>query len=163
MELLQQVGQWTLVFVLAALAYFALNRYVLQTVQVQGQSMLPTLHDSDRYFLNRVAYFLHPPQAGDVVVLRDPSDGGYAVKRVIAGSGDAIYFKSGRVFVNGHRIAEPYLAPGTATFTPTKRSEIMIVCGRNQYFVLGDNRNNSYDSRMYGPVPGQNILGAIIH
>ena len=124
--------------------------------------MLPTLHDADRCFLNRWVYHLHPPQPGDVVVLKDPSDGGYAVKRVIAGSGDSIHLKGGGVFVNGHRLYEPYLFAGIPTYTGSSASEELIVCGRNQYFVLGDNRTNSLDSRVYGPVPRQSILGAIV-
>ncbi len=85
------------------------------------------------------------------------------VKRVIASAGDSIYFKEGRVYINGQKLSEPYLLPGTPTYTFSKEQELLIVCGNNQYFVLGDNRNNSYDSRYYGPVPRQNILGALIH
>ena len=161
-DLFQQICQWTVLLVSAAAAYLFLNSYVLQSVQVQGQSMLPTLRDSDRYFLNRWVYFFHPPQRGDVVVFRDPSDGGFAVKRVIAASGDAVYLKNGRVFVNGRELKEPYLSRGTMTFTCAPVTEALVLCGRNQFFVLGDNRGNSYDSRMYGPIPRRNILGLLI-
>jgi len=154
--------QWLALIVLATASFLLISRFVLQTVQVQGHSMLPTLHDADRCFLNRWVYYLHPPQTGDVVVLIDPSDGGYAVKRVIALSGDSIHLKGGQVYVNGHKLNEPYLLRGIPTYTCSKASETLIVCGNNQYFVLGDNRTNSLDSRMYGPVPRQNILGAII-
>jgi signal peptidase I len=151
------------VLILAIASYLLFNHYVLQTVQVQGQSMMPTLHNSDCYFLNRLVYHLHPPHRGDVVVLKDPSDGGYAVKRVIASAGDSIYFKEGRVYLNGQKLSEPYLLPGTPTYTVSRKQELLIVCGNDQYFVLGDNRNNSYDSRYYGPISRRNILGALIH
>jgi signal peptidase I len=158
-----QICQWLVLILLATGCFLVVNRFILQTVQVQGQSMVPTLHDADRCFLNRWIYYLHAPRAGDVVVLKDPSDGGYAVKRIIGASGDSVYLKHGGVFLNGRRLNEPYLLAGVPTYTGSSATEELIVCGRNQYFVLGDNRTNSLDSRVYGPVPRQNILGAIIY
>ena len=76
--------------------------------------------------------------------------------------GDAVYVKGGHLFVNGKLLDEPYLPPGTQTYPGPHCREQMWVCGMNQYFVLGDNRNNSADSRIYGAVPGQNILGLVV-
>jgi signal peptidase I len=98
-----------------------------------------------------------------VVVLRDPADNGFSVKRVIATGGDSVYLSDGAVYVNGHKLNEPYLPPGTRTFTGSSGRDLFFKCGPDQFFVLGDNRNNSIDSRIYGPVPGGNILGLIIH
>lgn len=159
---LQQVVQWLLVFLCTTATYLFLCRFVLQTVQVQGMSMVPTLRDSDRYFLNRWIYHVHPPQRGDVVVLRDPSDGVFAVKRIVAYPGDALYLKDGRVYLNGHKLNEPYLYPNTPTYTYSKVPEELVLCGRDQYFVMGDNRTDSFDSRMYGPVTRRDILGALV-
>jgi signal peptidase I len=153
--------QWVLLIALSVICYLLISHYVIVPVRVQGQSMLPTLHDADSFFLNRWTYCLHSPQRGDVVVLKDPSDGTYAVKRIIATEGDAIYLKRGKVYVNGLPLDEPYLNPGTPTYPPAPVNEQMVVCGRDRYYVMGDNRNNSFDSRYYGPVPRQNILGAI--
>ena len=158
----QQICQFLLLGVLATASYFIVSRCVLQSVRVVGASMVPTLHDADQYFLNRWAYYLHPPRHSDIVVVRDPTDGTYVVKRIIATPGEAVCIKNGEVFINGSRLWEPYLAPGTTTMTGTPRNESVILCGRDQYFVLGDNRKNSLDSRSYGPVRRQNILGAII-
>ena len=161
-SILKQTWQLMLLAVLAVGAYLFISRCVLQSVQVVGASMNPTLHDADRYFLNRWAYYLNSPQHRDIVVLKDPTDGAFAVKRVIATPGEAVYFKKGQVYLNGRQLTEPYLADGTRTFTYFKTDEALILCGEDQYFVLGDNRGNSFDSRMYGPVRRHNILGAII-
>jgi signal peptidase I len=107
-------------------------------------------------------YHIHAPRHSDVVVLRDPSDNGFSVKRIIATPGDSIRLKDGSVYVNGCKLNEAYLAPGTPTFTDSKYRDQLILCGKEQYFLLGDNRLNSVDSRTYGPVPRANILGLII-
>ena len=159
---LKQITQCLIVAVLATFSYFLISRYILQSVQVVGASMSPTLQDADRYFLNRWVYGLREPRRGEIVVLKDPTDGAYCVKRVIALPGEAVYLKNGHLFVNGKELPEPYLPSGVRTFTPEKIQEEMIACGKDRYFVLGDNRNNSFDSRFYGPVARQNILGVVM-
>ena len=161
-SILQQSVQFLAVAVLAAASYFAISQFVLQSVKVVGRSMVPTLYDSQHYLLNRWVYYVHPPRRSDVVVLRDPSDNGFSVKRVIATPGESIFLKDGSVYVNGCKLSESYLAPGTPTFTDSKYPDKLILCGKDQYFLLGDNRLNSIDSRAYGPVPRKNILGPII-
>jgi signal peptidase I len=71
--------------------------------------------------------------------------------------------KDGKVFVNDRLLKEPYLPAGTVTYSSPDKTEQRIVCGKGQYIVLGDNRNNSLDSRVYGTVPRQDILGVIMH
>lgn len=158
---IERAVQMLTVMGLAVLTYYAITHYFFESVEVQGQSMYPTLHNADHYFLNRWAYHTHAPQRGDVVVVRDPSDGTLVVKRIIAMAGESIGIKNGDVFVNGVMLKEPYLQAGTSTHTPVRGDAELILCGKDQYFVMGDNRGNSFDSRYYGPVSRQNILGLI--
>ena len=144
-------------------SYVFVTHFVLQSVQVVGNSMAPTLENTERYLLNRSVYLVREPHRADIVVLRDPADNSYAVKRIVAASGDSVCLKAGRVYVNGRLLDEPYLVPGTATYARSDLREQSLVCGKDQYFVLGDNRNNSADSRVYGPVARQKILGVIIY
>ena len=147
---------------LACGSYAFVTHFILQTVQVVGNSMAPTLENAGHYILNRWVYLVREPRRADIVVIRDPGDNGYAVKRIIAANGDSVCLKAGRVYVNGRLLDEPYLVPGTRTYARSDVREQSLVCGKDQYFVLGDNRNNSADSRVYGPVLRQKILGVII-
>ena len=102
-----QPGLVSQVLVLAALAvlciagYRLVSRYVATAVVVQGRSMQPTLHDGDRFILNRLSYLRRLPQRGDLVVVKDPGHQDYAVKRIVAMPSETLYFKRGGVVVNG--------------------------------------------------------------
>src|SRR5262249_20963302 len=102
------------------------------------------------------------PQRTEVVVIRDPSANCFSVKRVIAVGGESVFLKDGSVFVNGQKLDEPYLPATTRTFPYGRCKNQLILCGKDQFFLLGDNRGNSADSRSYGPVPRQNILGLVV-
>jgi len=160
-EVFQGTLRFFLIGLLSLASYLFISHFVLQSVEVVGSSMVPTLHNSDHYFVNRWSYYLNTPQRGDVVVIKDPTDGKYSVKRIVAIEGESLFFKDGTVYVNGKPLDEPYLGSGTRTF-PGEKARELITCGRNQFYVLGDNRENSFDSRIYGAIPRENILGAII-
>src|SRR3954447_2706121 len=87
--------QFILLSALALLSYLFVSHFVLQSVRVVGESMFPTLHDADYYFLNRIVCYVHAPKRQDIVVIKDPSDGVFVVKRIVAMPGESIYFKKG--------------------------------------------------------------------
>jgi signal peptidase I len=155
----QQVCQCVVISVLAMTSYLLISHFFLQSVTVMGRSMTPTLYDSQRYLLNRWVFLVRAPQRGEVVVLRDLIDNSYAVKRIVAVPGDDLRIREGKVFLNGAKLSEPYLATGTETF-PNKYEDFK--CSKDEFVVLGDNRMNSADSRVYGAVPRSHILGLII-
>lgn len=160
--LLRQLAQCAAVAAVAFASYFLVSRFFLQSVQVVGASMHPTLQNSERYLLNRWIVRVRAPRPGEIVVLRDPADHGFSVKRVIATPGDRVLVANGQVQVNGVVLPEPYLPKGTKTYPDGSGRQQTLVCGQNEYIVLGDNRMNSADSRAYGPVPRKAVLGLII-
>lgn len=162
MRLMQRAGTFSVILLLSVACQLLISRFFLQSFEVDGVSMAPTLDNHAHYFLNRWAFHQESPQRGDVVVLRDPEVSGLAVKRIVALPGESIHFKNGAVYVNGRKLDESYLPARTYTFTYSRAHEQFITCGRDQYFVLGDNRPMSIDSRAYGAVPRGNILGRVI-
>ena len=161
-RLLRQLGILALIAILSMGCYLSISRCFVQTIEVVGESMLPTLQPGNHYILNRWAFHGAGPARGDVVVIRDPGDHGYSVKRVIALGGESVHFVDGKVFINGEVLKEPYLKPGTFTFTYSKDREQFIACGEGSYFVLGDNRTESIDSRAYGAVSRKDVLGRVV-
>ena len=142
-------------------AYFLASRYIVTAVVIQGKSMTPTLKDGERYYLNRWRYVFIPPSRGDLVVIKDPGHADFAVKRIVAKPGDWLNIRDGNIYLNGKRLDEPYLPTGTRTDAPDMK-EKWIQLGHGQYYVLGDNRRASEDSRFYGVVHRAQILGILV-
>jgi signal peptidase I len=159
---LKQLGHCLCAAAVAWVSFLLVSHFIVEGITVDGWSMAPTLLNADHYLLNRWVYHFRAPKSKEIVVIRDPDTHGLAVKRVVAGAGDLVYLKNGAVYVNGHRLEEHYLLPGTPTFPLVNASTQLFRCGPDAYFVLGDNRTNSVDSRSYGPVLRRSILGMII-
>jgi signal peptidase I len=142
---------------LAVSAFFIVFLY--QPVKVEGTSMMPTLEDQERVFINKFVYRLEPIHRGDVVVFRYPRDTSKSyIKRVIAVPGDHVRIEGGLVFVNGHQLSEEYVPQ---TYEDV-RSYSETVVPPHSYFVLGDHRNLSNDSRDFGPVDESYIYGKAV-
>ncbi len=158
----QQLWQLLLIAVLGVASYYFVSHFLVESVRVVGESMNPTLENAHRYLLNRWVLHVRAPHRGEIVVIRDPLDNGLSVKRVVAVGGDKVRLKNGKIYLNGEQPNEPYLAAGTPTFAGPYFEEQEFACGPDQYLVLGDNRNNSVDSRAYGPIGRRAILGLIV-
>ncbi|MCS7039304.1 MAG: signal peptidase I, partial [Caldilineales bacterium] len=122
--------------------------------RVEGYSMEPTLHGHQRLVIEKLSYRLHLPRRGDIVVIRVPGYGReMLIKRVIGLPGETIEVRGGQVLINGVPLAEPYLRTVTrGDYPPTRIPDDAI-------FVMGDNRNNSNDSRAFGPIPLDAVVG----
>jgi signal peptidase I len=156
-----KVGMLLMVMFCSVLAYFLISQFVVTSIIIQGRSMTPTLEDGDRFILNRWRYLFAAPARGDVVVIRDPGHKDCAIKRIVGLPNEWLHLKEGKLFVNGKLLNEPYLPKGVRTDAPDLH-EKWVQLGQEQYYVLGDNRGNSEDSRYYGMIPKGVILGVVI-
>jgi len=152
---------WLSVVLLSLVTYSLFNRFLFTSVVVQGKSMLPTLLEGEHYFLDRWSYRHHDPARGDLVVLHDPGHSDYAVKRIVGLPGETVRLSGGSVYINNQLFREPYLPKGLQTLVPGREEEFFEL-GKDEYFVLGDNRMLSEDSRHYGPVTRAQIAGNLL-
>jgi signal peptidase I len=133
--------------------------FLYQPVKVEGTSMMPSLDDQERIFINKFVYRIEPIQRGDIVVFRYPRDPAKSfIKRVIGVAGDHVRIVDGHVFLNGKMLVENYVP----TVYQDERSYPEIVVPPDSYFVLGDHRSLSNDSRDFGPVDASYIYGKAV-
>ena len=133
--------------------------FLYQPVKVEGVSMMPGLEDQERIFVNKFVYRWEPIQRGDIIVFRYPRDTSKSyIKRVIGVAGDRVRIVNGQVYVNGEALDEDYVPSDYAD----GRSYPELVVPRNSYFVLGDHRTMSSDSREFGSVNDRYIYGKAV-
>jgi len=135
------------------LIFFAV-RMAFQNFRIEGQSMEANLHDGQFLIVNKLVFYLHPPERGDVVVFHSPENPRKDfIKRIIGLPGEEVEIVNGQVYINGIPLHETYV------HNPAQRSWGPQVVGEFEYFVLGDNRSNSSDSRSWGMLDGNAIIG----
>ncbi len=138
----QEVKDWIISILIAVVLAFFIRYFIVELYMVEGPSMRPTLVNGERLVVNKFIYRFKEPERGDVLVFRYPRDPSRDfIKRVIAVAGDTIELKDGRVFLNGQLQNETYI------FEKTRGSYSLATVPAGTVFVMGDNRNNSEDSR----------------
>lgn len=150
---------WFRDLLISAFASVLIITFLYQPVRVEGTSMLPGLEDSDRLFINKFVYHFTAIERGDIVVFRSPVDLERSyIKRVIALPGDHLRIDHGHVVVNGKPVHEPYVPVEYRDSNSIAEVTVPEGC----YFMMGDHRNISYDSRAFGPVPRSLIYGKAV-
>ncbi len=151
----QALAEAAQVVIPALILALIVHLFLAQATVVFGQSMEPNLHPHQRLIVDKISYRLHAPQRNDIVVIRLPDMDELLVKRIVALPGELVEIRSGIVYVNGEAVAEPF----PHDMTPYDMTPLIL--GPLSYFVLGDNRSNSNDSRAFGPVTLDEILGRV--
>jgi signal peptidase I len=153
------VGLWFRDLIISAAASILIITFLYQPVRVEGTSMLPRLEDRDRLFINKFVYHIEGIERGDIVVFRYPRDEEKSyIKRVIALPGDHIRIDDGQVWLNGRKLLEPYVPE---RYRDTRSmAEMTVPAGC--YFMMGDHRSISSDSREFGPVARNLIYGKAV-
>ncbi len=158
-SLRRELRGWGRDFLLALGLAMVIIIFLYQPVKVEGTSMVPLLSDQERIFINKFVYRFEPIARGDIVVFWYPLDRSKSfIKRVVGLPGETVEIRQGRVYVNSKRLAEPYVPPqfsDAGTYGPMRMPP-------DEYFVMGDHRVSSNDSRVFGPVPSRFIYGKAV-
>jgi len=160
--------QYVVVIVVALTLALVVQAYVIKPYRIPSTSMAATLVPRDRVLVNRVVYHFRRPRRGDIVVVDSSAVGRVLIKRVVGLPGETISVRGGRVYIDGRPLDEPYVRrvdgrpEATEPFSGTGKAwslERPYVVPAGKYFLMGDNRSVSDDSRDWGPAPGREIVG----
>jgi signal peptidase I len=160
-SLYKELREWAKAIIIAFFVVFFMKFFLFDVIAISGISMVPTLADRDRVFVNIMGYKLSGPERQDIVIFApsiDPKS--LYIKRVIGVAGDTVSIKDGKVYVNDMELDEYYLPPGEYT-----EGDVTLKVPDDSVFVLGDNRSNSEDSRdkRLGPIPVKSIKGKALY
>lgn len=147
--------------VVALSIFVVVYLFLVQPHEVKGSSMEPTFHNNEYILTDKISYRLQNPHRGDVVIFKAPRnpDVDY-IKRIIALPGETVRVEKGKVYVGEEELNEPYLTDTTILFPGSVVQEgVPLTVGAEEYFVMGDNRSHSSDSREFGPIERKSIIG----
>lgn len=153
---------WVMYIGVVVILTFLFITFIAQRTEVSGESMAPTLHSGDNLIVEKVTYYFTDPERYDVIVFPYQYDEGvYYIKRIIGLPGETVLIEDGEIYINGDLLEESF---GAEPMESAGIASEEITLGDNEYFVLGDNRNNSSDSRepSVGLIDGDDILGKAI-
>lgn len=159
-SILEFIKTVAIVLVLA----FVIKTFFIQTFLIDGSSMEPNFHNNEYILVDKISYRFTQPKRGDVDTLIPPDDitKDY-IKRIIGVPGDTLEIKEGKVFINSKAINEPYLPQDLPTFMDGNPDETYkVTLKKDEFFVLGDNRPDSRDSRYIGIIPKSYIIGRVV-
>ncbi|MBC2579477.1 signal peptidase I [Clostridium sp. DJ247] len=160
-NILKEIREYGVSIIVAVIIALVFHTYVLARANVDGPSMQPTLHNNDVLFIEKISTETNNIKRGQIVVFDSKNvNGDYYIKRVIGVEGDTVEIKNSHVYLNGNVLEETYLAPNTVTEALSNKNKYVVPKGH--VFVLGDNRTNSKDSRMLGPIDVKNLKGHAI-
>ncbi|MGK7940122.1 MAG: signal peptidase I [Crocosphaera sp.] len=157
----QAIWENVQILVIAVILAFIIRTFIAEPRYIPSESMYPTLETGDRLVIEKISYYFHPPHHGDIIVFEPPIQlqlQGYEkaqafIKRIIATGGETVEVKDGKVYVNNQPLEEDYI------LEPPHYNLQSVQVPEGYLFVMGDNRNNSNDSHVWGFLPEKNIIG----
>jgi signal peptidase I len=160
MQVIGSIFEFIKTVAIIILIAFFVRFFLFQPFVVEGSSMEPNFHNGEYLLVNKLSYRLTQPHRGDVIVFHPPTAPSVNyIKRIIALPGETVEIRGGEIFVNQAKVDEPYIPTGQTLVRNSQAANLKATLNENEYFVLGDNRDHSSDSREWGNVPRENIVG----
>ena len=155
MKSLSALWELVKIFAIALVIVLPIRYFIFQPFVVRGESMVPNYHEGDYLIIDEISYRFSEPERGDVIVFKYPKDPSQKfIKRIVGLPGETVKINNDQVFVNDELLPEPYLTAQTY-------GNLAVALNSDEYFVLGDNRPYSADSRLWGILPKANITGKV--
>ena len=158
----KEIREWIVSLAGAVIVVLLIRNFLFTVIRVDGPSMSDTLLNKDKLFVTVADMKLNGPERFDVVICKYPNSRDNYVKRVIGLPGETLEVKKGVLYINGEEIEEPFLSDArTVRFDKASNNFGPVVMGENEYFVMGDNRDDSNDSRNVGVITGEMVIGKV--